>query len=447
MAEEQAETQADQPHETGAERLDSMIKKHPLPTWRPVAWAVMVLVTASLIWAFTARLDEVTVAEGVVVPLGDLKVIQHLEGGIIQQINVREGVEVKAGMPLMQLDVASSGSDKSRLRADQDKNLLMKVRLEAEASGKTSIALPRDIQQREPELASAERQTFSARRAELQRTMAVMTEPIQQRELEVRGLIAKRKSTQRKLALAKERLKDSEKLLRDKLVPRSEHQILQAEVEDIESEIQTLDTTIPSTQSAADEAKQRQEEVRDRFRREAREQLGEVEGILARLREELRVSSEKGARLEIRSPIDGIVKNMRYNTIGGVIKPGEPIMEIVPTGDKLVIDAKLNPVDRGFVVPGQPARVKVSTYDFVRYGALDGTVTLVAPDVTEEGEDEPYFQVQIQTDKTYLGEREGDLPITPGMQATVDIKTGTKTVIDFLIKPVLKMKAEAFRER
>lgn len=443
----QEEIQTDERRQTGAERLDSMIKKHPLPTWRPVAWTVMILVTGSLIWAFTARLDEVTVAEGVVVPLGDLKVIQHLEGGIIQKINVREGDEVKAGMPLMQLDVASSGSDKSRLQADRDKNLLMKVRLEAEANGDETLQLPREVLEREPELASAERQTFNARRAELQRTLAVMNEPIQQRELEVRGLIAKRKSIQRKLALARERLKDSEKLLADKLVPRSEHQILQAEVEDIESEIQTLDTTIPSTQSAADEAKQRRREVSDRFRREAREQLGEVEGALARLREELRVSSEKGDRLEIKSPIDGIVKNMRYNTIGGVIKPGEPIMEIVPTGDKLVIDAKLNPVDRGFVVPGQAARVKVSTYDFVRYGALEGKVTLVAPDVTEEGEDEPYFQVQIQTDKTYLGQREGDLPITPGMQATVDIKTGTKTVIDFLIKPVLKMKAEAFRER
>ena len=128
------------------------------------------------------------------------------------------------------------------------------------------------------------------------------------------------------------------------------------------------------------------------------------------------------------------------------MKPGEPIMEIVPTGEKLVINAKLNPIDIGFVTEGQPARVKISTYDFIRYGALDGVVTLVAADVTEDDEG-PFFEVVVETEKTYLGDKEGDLPITAGMQATVDIHTGTKSVIDFLIKPVLKMKAEAFRER
>ncbi|MDP4795948.1 MAG: HlyD family efflux transporter periplasmic adaptor subunit, partial [Rhodospirillales bacterium] len=141
------------------------------------------------------------------------------------------------------------------------------------------------------------------------------------------------------------------------------------------------------------------------------------------------------------------VKNMRYNAVGNVVKPGEPIMEIVPTGDQLVVEAKLNPIDRGYVTVGQAATVKISTYDFARYGGLKGEVIRVAPDSSTDEDGAPYFRVVVQTDKNYLGYNEGDLPITPGMQATVDIHTGKKSVMDYLVKPVLKLRHEAFRER
>ena len=186
--------------------------------------------------------------------------------------------------------------------------------------------------------------------------------------------------------------------------------------------------------------------ARIRFRREAREETGRVEQGIARLQELLAEATEQGVRAEIKSPIEGVVKNMRYNTIGGGVSPGEAIMEIVPTGDKLVVEAKLNPTDRGYVEEGQRAVVKVTTYDFVRYGGLDGAVLHVAPDSTTDQDGAPYFRVIVETDKTYLGE-EGQLPITPGMQATVDIHTGEKSVMDYLIKPALKLRHEAFRER
>jgi len=141
------------------------------------------------------------------------------------------------------------------------------------------------------------------------------------------------------------------------------------------------------------------------------------------------------------------VQKMVVNTVGGVVKPGEPIMEIVPTGDKLVVEARLNPTERGFIVEGQPAVVKISTYDFVRYGGLDGRVIAVAPDASTDENGAPYFRVVVQTDKTYLGKTKDLLPITPGMEATVDIHTGRKSVMDYLVKPVLKLKDEAFRER
>ena len=166
------------------------------------------------------------------------------------------------------------------------------------------------------------------------------------------------------------------------------------------------------------------------------------------MQELLAQATDQGVRAEIKSPIDGVVKKLRTNTIGGVVTPGEAIMEIVPSGEKLVVEARLNPTDRGYVDAGQPAIVKISTYDFVRYGGLQGTVTQVAPDASTDAKSgSPYFEVIVETDKSWLGAEPGSLPITAGMQATVDIRTGSRTVIDYLLKPVLKLRDEAFRER
>ena len=196
-----------------------------------------------------------------------------------------------------------------------------------------------------------------------------------------------------------------------------------------------------------EEAKKRVAEAEESFRRAARDELSKTEQNIARIQELISEAEKQGNRSEIKSPINGIVQKMVVSTVGGVVKPGEPIMEIVPTGDKLVVEARLNPTERGFIVEGQPAMVKISTYDFVRYGGLEGTVIHVAPDASKDENGAPYFRVVVQTDKTYLGSRAGQLPITPGMEATVDIHTGRKSVMDYLVKPVLKLKDEAFRER
>lgn len=158
-------------------------------------------------------------------------------------------------------------------------------------------------------------------------------------------------------------------------------------------------------------------------------------------------ASEQKLRTEITSPIDGVIKNLAFNTIGGVIKAGEPVMEVVPTAETLVIEVHLAPEDRGYVKVGQPALVKVTSYDFVRYGGLEGRVTQVSPDSDLDKSGNPYFLVKVETTKSYLGTKEGDLPITPGMQASVDIKTGSKSVMEYLIRPVLKIRYEAFHER
>lgn len=438
--------QAAQHAPTSSEKLDALLKQNPLPGWRLVAWPVMLMLTIGLTWANFATLDEVAVATAEIVPAGRIKVVQHLEGGIIQEIYVTEGDTVHEGQTLMQLDLASSGTNREELLVRQDSERLIKARLEAEAEGK-ELVFPEDVAKRRPAIVSAQRQAFEARRRELSSTVQVMREQVKQRELEVEELTARARAVESNYKLASERLKMSKSLLAEGLTAKMEHLELEAEVENLDGEMKSLRPSLPKVQAAVEEAKQRLQETESRFRREAQDQLGKVEEDIARVAELLNEATAQGIRAEIKSSLNGVVKNMRYNSIGNVVKPGEPIMEIVPTGDKLVVEAKLNPIDRGYVSVGQSATVKVSTYDFARYGGLSGSVIRVAPDSSTDENGAPYFRVIVQTDKNYLGKVEGDLPITPGMQATVDIHTGTKTVMDYLVKPVLKLREEAFRER
>jgi len=432
-------TQSDNP-------LDRLLDDHPMPTWRWVAWPVMILLLAAITWSYFAKLEEVSVATAEVVPQGRVKVVQHLEGGIIQDIFVQEGDTVVEGTPLLQLDIASTGSNREELQIQLDSEVLVLARLRAEANG-TQLEFPDEIALRRPAIVEAQRQAYEARLSELDSSLGVLREQVRQKELEVDELKAQQNAISNNLKLAQERYALSESLLSEGLTARIEHLELQSEVESLQGELQSTTSSVERAVAAIAESNERLAEAEKRFRREAKEDLGDSERQVARIQEQLSLAEQQGVRAEIKSPTDGIVKNMRFNTIGGVIGPGEPILEIVPTGDKLVIEAKLNPTDRGYVTIGQAALVKISTYDYARYGGLEGTVTLVAPDSSTDENGEPYFRVVVVTDRTYLGVREGDLPITPGMQATVDIKTGERSVMDYLVKPVLKLKDEAFRER
>lgn len=431
---------------TASDKLDMLLSHNPLPGWRLLAWPIMLMLAIGITWANFATLDEVSIATGEVVPAGKIKVVQHLEGGIILEIYVSEGDTVKEGQTLLQLDLASAGTNQEELQVRLDSNNLVKARLEAEASG-NELVFPEAEAKRRPAIVSAQRQAYEARRRELSSTIQVMREQVKQRELEVEELTARSRAVESNYKLASERLKMSKSLLAEGLTAKMEHLQLEAEVENLDGEMKSLRPSLPKVLAAVEESKQRLQETESRFRREAQDQLGKIAEDIARVTELLSKATEQGIRAEIKSTINGVVKNMRYNAVGNVVKPGEPIMEIVPTGERLVIEAKLNPIDRGYVTVGQSATVKISTYDFSRYGGLEGIVSRVAPDSSTDENGAPYFRVVVQTDKNFLGHAEGEFPITPGMQATVDIHTGQKSVMDYLVKPVLKLRHEAFRER
>lgn len=427
--------------------LDELMAQNVGSTGRRIAWAIMILLAGIVVWTWYAHLDEVASAEGEVIPQSQVKVIQHLEGGIVQQIFVEAGDTVQEGDPLILLNLASSGLNRQELQARLDGLAIQQARLQAEATGEDP-AFPEEPASRQPELVLAERATLEARRGELESTISVQERQVQQKELEISELQSKQNSLENDIALAREKLAIFEDLLKDALISRVEFVEQQRTVEQLQGEIETIGHSVPRARAALEEARERARELRLGFRREAQNELGQVGLNIARARELLAEASEQQQRAEIKSPIAGIIKNVAVNTIGGVVQPGQPIMEVVPTDENLVIEAKLNPVDRGYVQEGQYAMVKISSYDFVRYGGLQGKVTFVAADAdTNEQTQEPYYKVVVQTDKAYLGSREGDLPITPGMQAIVDIQTGSKSVLEYLVRPVLKIRYEAFRER
>ncbi|MGE4218112.1 MAG: HlyD family type I secretion periplasmic adaptor subunit [Alphaproteobacteria bacterium] len=428
-------------------RLDGLLAGSERSPLRLSGWVIMGLIGGFFIWSAFARLDEVAVATGQVIPQAQLKVIQHLEGGIVSELYVEEGSIVQPGEILLRLDLGSFGRSTEDVQIQIDGLELARARLKAEISG-DEPTFGDIVTTRRPELVDAERGTYRARLNELQSSRSVVLEQIRQRELEIRELEARQRAVEANLRLAREKMRMSQELLKSGLTPRMEHLELERELESLSGEGKVLEQTVPRAQAALAEAQARLTEVTEQFRRRAVEELSNTERQLARLREEAVRTSDQAGRTEIRSPVQGAVKNLRFNTIGGVVKAGEPIMEIVPEGDNLVIEARLNPVDRGYVEVGQKAVVKISTYDFVRYGGLNGEVTRIgATTNTDSNSGQAYYTVIVTTNKTYLGQQRGELPISPGMQATVDIHTGARSVLSYLIKSVLKLKHEAFRER
>jgi adhesin transport system membrane fusion protein len=426
--------------------LDELRASNPIPSWRAAAWIVVLLTGSALAWAHQARLDEVATATGEVVPQGQIKVIQHLEGGIIERLDVVEGRKVSAGDTLLQLNLGASGINRDELQVQIDGLQARRTRLTAEMHGRP-LKFPPELEKRAREVVEAEREAFVSRQRQNDSTIEILERQVRQREQEINELLAKRSAITAGLKLGRERLAVSSDLLRDKLTSQIEHLAVAAEVERLQGQLAETQASIPKVRESLAEAQERVRETRLKFNRAAVEELGQVELAIARARELMTRASEQVSRTEIKSPIDGVVTKLRFHTIGGVVGPRDPIMEIVPSSDKLVVEAKLDPVDVGYVQASQPVVVKVTTYDFVRYGGLDGHVVRVAPDSTTDAQGRTYFRVVAETNKAHLGDDPGTFPITPGMQTTVDIHTGERSVLDYLITPVLKLKHEAFRER
>ncbi|MGB0694606.1 MAG: HlyD family type I secretion periplasmic adaptor subunit [Rhodospirillaceae bacterium] len=444
----EAVTQEPRPEATAPppQTLDGLLGRHPLPTWRPVAWLVIMILSGALTWAAFAELDEVSVAMGEVVPQGRVKVIQHLEGGIVTDLFVDEGDLISQGQELLRLELPTTAINREELEVTLDGLRLTRARLVAEVDD-AEIVFPDGLAERRTTMALNEQRSHAARIEELETTLVVLRDQRLQKEQEILELRARLDASRTSLDIAEERFTISEGLLRDGLTHKLAHLDIQAQIESFRGEIDSLGPSIARVEASLEEIRSREQETRVSFRRKAQEQLTTTDLDIARHEEMLVMANSQQVRSTIRSPEAGVVKNIKYNTIGAVVIPGDPIMEVVPVDEAMIVEARLNPIDRGYVTSGMDATVKISTYDYARYGGLDGTVAYVAPDTTVDERGMAFFQVRVVTEKSYLGEVSGEYAISPGMEATVDIHTGTRTVLDYLIRPILKMRHEAFRER
>jgi adhesin transport system membrane fusion protein len=292
----------------------------------------------------------------------------------------------------------------------------------------------------------AEKNIHRTRLAQHKSKLKILEDKAQQKKLDVDQLQIKKKAIQADLEVARRKFSMSKELLSANLTPKIEHLELEIALTRLEGELKILGPSIPRAKAAASEFSEKVQEEKLNFIRDAQEQLSKTEIEIARLRELLVTAGEQVTRTTVRSPIDGIVKNLRINTLGGIVRPGDAIMDIVPSSDILVVEAKLNPADRAFIEVGQQVTVKLTAYDFFTYGGLSGRVSNIAADSTTTSDGETFFKVIVETE-TGDADKVDQLLVTPGMQAMVDVHTGSKSVMQYLLQPVLKMRHESFRER
>jgi adhesin transport system membrane fusion protein len=426
--------------------FDDLRRKARSSAWRGFALLACLLLALVIFWARNVELDQFVSGEGEVAPSDKVKVIQHLEGGSIAELFVTDGQAVKEGDPLVVVNLAISGTNREELGARLDALNLSRARLLAESSGQDFTA-PADIAKRRPDLAAAEQVAFQARRTELESRLRGAEERVKQQELAVREMTTTASAMATDMELARKNFEMSADLLRDGLTSKMDHLQREREVKLLEGKLATLRASVPKAKAALAEAEQALNEEKSKFTSSVTADLGAVEEELARTQELMAEAQVQAQRRTIRSPVDGIVKNLRFHTLGGVIRPGDPIMEVVPANEDLVIEARLLPQDIGLVKVGQPVRVKISAYDFTRFGTLAGTLTFVAADSVNDADGRPFFQAQVKPERMFLGAQPGDMPITPGMTATVDVKTGTRSVLEYLLKPVVRLSYDAFHER
>lgn len=412
-----------------------------------ILWFVITFLVIMFIWAKLAVVDEVTHAEGKVIPSQKIQVIENLEGGIVQAILVREGQIVDKNQILMHIDDTRFASEhkESQLQAATLQAQIARLTSEVE---ETAIIIPESLKTNFPKIVDNELKLHAQRHDEVKTKLNTLQEIVVQKQQEVAELKSRKEKFSRSLTLVRKELNLTKPLVNEGAVSRVEVLRLERQANDLAGDLKEAELNIPKAQAALNEAQSRIDEFKMEMRTTDLDELNKAKSELAKLKEALNTLQDRVTRTSVRSPVRGIVKKLHINTVGGVIDPGMDILEIVPLDDTLLIEAKIKPKDIGFVKPGDKAKVKFTAYDFAIYGGLDGIVEHISADAIKEQEDEEsYYQIRVRTDKNSLGSETEPLVIIPGMQATVDILTGQKTILDYILKPILRGKERALTER
>ena len=406
-------------------------------------YALTGALTALLLWASFASIDQVTRGSGRVVPQLQNQIIQHLEGGIVSQILVREGQMVQAGDVLMRVENSFSSAELSQTRLEITSIRARAERLRAEVAGSAEVSFEPGLAAAIPAIVAQERQLFESRRQERAAEMQILQSQLQQKELELSELETRWQNTQRERELVRERVESMRRLAQRGAV--SNNALLEEEriLQQIETRLSDLLFAVPRAEAALEEIRQRIAEAEARVRQASQEDLVRAEFEIAQLEEAANAMQDRSARSEVTAPIAGIVNKLYVSTIGGVVRTGEPLIELVPADAAVVVEARLSPADRAEIWPGLPAVIKISAYEYSVYGGLEGRITDISPDALTDEKGEPYFRVRLEAEAGGFGP---DLPIVPGMTADVDIITGEKTVLDTILSPVQRVADNALRQ-
>ncbi|EIK67153.1 type I secretion membrane fusion protein, HlyD family [Pseudomonas synxantha BG33R] len=414
---------------------------------RLTIWAIIGFFVFLVVWAGFSEIDEVTRGDGKAIPSSKLQKIQNLEGGIVAELYVKEGQIVEAGAPLIRLDDTRFVSNAGETEALRLAMQLRVERLSAQVDDRP-LNIPDDVLKAAPSQAANERSLYESRRQQLKDEVGGLQEQLVQRQQELREFTSKQGQYRSQLSLQRQEINMSEPLVAQGAV--SPVEVLRLKRAEMETRGQLDATTlaIPRAESAIKEVQRKIDETRGKFRSEALTQLNEARTELNKAESTGRALDDRVSRTLVTSPVRGIVKQLLVNTVGGVIQPGSDMVEIVPLNDTLLVEAKIRPQDIAFLHPGQEAVVKFTAYDYTVYGGLKAKLERIGADtITDEDKKTTYYMITLRTDRSHLGTDEKPLLIIPGMVASVDIITGKKSILSYLLKPIIKARAEALHER
>ncbi len=413
---------------------------------RLTIWILIGFVLFLILWAHYAKVDEVTRGEGKAIPSSKVQKIQNLEGGIVSQIFVHEGQVVQAGEQLMRLDPTRFQSNVGETEADRLAMYLRVERLSAEVEDRP-LNIPEDVLAKAPGQASSEEALFHSRQQQLKDETDGLEQQLVQKQQELREFVSKQAQFRNSLGLLRQEIAMSEPLVAQGAMSQVELlRLKRGEVEN-RGELDATTLAIPRAEAAVKEVERKVAETRSRFRSDALKELNEARTELSKATATGKALEDRVSRTLVTSPVRGIVKQLLVNTIGGVIQPGSDLLEIVPLDDTLLVEARIRPQDIAFLRPGQHAMVKFTAYDYTIYGGLQADLEQIGADTVTDDDGNSFYLIKLRTRKSHLGTDDKPLLIIPGMIASVDIITGKKSILSYLLKPILRAKAEALRER
>ena len=397
----------------------------------------------ALMWSAVSQVDEVTRGEGKVIPSRQLQVLQSLDGGVVSEILVHEGEVVQPEQILLRIDQTRFASSVRESRIQYTALVAKAARLKALTEG-TEFKVPDDVAKEDPKTVEEERRLYESRRNELETTTSIAKQQLTQRQQELVEVRAKYEQAARAYEISAKELAVTKPMITSGAVSEVELLRLERDVGRFRGERDMAAAQSQRIQASISEANHKLEEVGLAFRNESGRELAETMPKLNSVAESGVGLSDKITRSVLRSPVKGTVKRLLVNTIGGVVQPGKDVVEVVPLEDNLLLEARVQPRDIAFLRPGQKAVVKFTAYDFSIYGGLEGKLEHIAADSVIDEKGNAFYTVRVRTNQSTLG---NNMPVIPGMVAEVDIITGEKSVLSYLLKPVLRAKARAFTER